>query len=392
MNESLLEGYRRQLSGWADEHRLRKLNTAGPRDGARIVRGDRPVLNLSSNDYLGLAVDDQRLAAFYAAQTDANRSTLYGSGSSASRLMTGSTPLTHELEALIGERYGRAALVFNSGYHANLGILPAITDRHDLVVADRLCHASLIDGLTLGRATFKRFRHLDYDHCRAILAAEREKYRRVFIVTESIFSMDGDVADLRELVKIKEASDAGLYVDEAHAVGVRGDTGLGLCEEQHVIEEVDLIVGTFGKALASVGAYVAASPILIEYLVNSMRPFIFTTALPPVVLNWNLGVFQDLPDFAGARTHLHGLASGLRQALHEHGLETRGSSQIVPVIVGQNARAVALGERLLAQGYLALPVRPPTVPVGEARMRLSLSANMQPQDLAGLPELLGEGA
>jgi 8-amino-7-oxononanoate synthase len=389
MNESLLEGYRRQLSGWADENRLRKLNTAGPRDGARIVRGDRPVLNLSSNDYLGLAVDDQRLAAFYAAQTDANRSTLYGSGSSASRLMTGSTPLTHELEALIGERYGRAALVFNSGYHANLGILPAITDRHDLVVADRLCHASLIDGLTLGRATFKRFRHLDYDHCRAILAAEREQYRRVFIVTESIFSMDGDVADLRELVKIKEAFDAGLYVDEAHAVGVRGDTGLGLCEEQHVIDAVDLIVGTFGKALASVGAYVAADPILIEYLVNSMRPFIFTTALPPVVLNWNLGVFQDLPDFAGARTHLHGLAAGLRQALHERGLETRGSSQIVPVIVGQNERAVALGERLLAQGYLALPVRPPTVPVGEARIRLSLSANMQPQDLAGLPELLG---
>jgi 8-amino-7-oxononanoate synthase len=389
MNTRKFAYYEEQLAALAGEDRLRRLNPVEARDGAYVTRDGRKLLNLSSNDYLGLAGDAGELASFYEGRTAANTLDAYGLGSSASRLMTGSTRLSEELEATLAERYGRAALLFNSGYHANLGILPALAGRRDLILSDKLNHASIIDGLRLSEAQHLRYRHGDWEHCGSLLEKERSQCDKVFVVTESIFSMDGDTADLREFVRLKNRYGAFLYVDEAHAVGVRGATGLGVCEEQGVVAEVDVLLGTFGKALASLGAYAVVGAPLKPYLVNTMRPFIFTTALPPVVVNWNLRVFGRLAGLSRERAALRDLSDRFRRAVGGTGLETRGDSQIVPVIVGENARAVALADKLLDEGYLALPIRPPTVPPGSARLRFSLCAHMTWEDVAAVPGLMG---
>ncbi len=377
-----------KLQEWKESGQLRQLHQLSDRTGQYITHNGKKLLNLSSNDYLGLATDTTLLQQFYAGQTEENLIDSYGLGSSSSRLMTATTTQTDELEKLIAERYNKDALLFNSGYHANVGILPALTDKKSLILADKLCHASIIDGLKLSDAKFIRFRHLDYEHCRNILEKEHNNYDKIFIISESIFSMDGDIADLPELVKIKNEYNAILYIDEAHAVGVRGATGLGICEEHNVIDEIDIIVGTFGKALASIGAYAAISPTIKQYLINSMRSFIFTTALPPVIVNWNLYIFNLTNNLNQERQHLHTLSDFLRKSIVETGLKTCGNSQIIPIIVGSNENAVALGNKMIENGYLAQPIRPPTVPQGSARIRISLSAGMTEQDILQIPAIL----
>lgn len=382
--------YRDELASLDQQGLLRRLNPVGLRQGPHVMRLGQRVLNLSSNDYLGLAADEDLHRSFYHGLGSSDLLDRYGLGSSASRLMTGTTTSCMELESLIAARYGKEALIFNSGYHANLGILPAMAGKGDLILSDRLNHASIIDGMRLSGAKFFRYRHLDYGHCADILERERQKCERAFIVTESIFSMDGDVADLRELVRIKDRYGAYLYVDEAHAVGVRGATGLGLCEEQDVISDIDVILGTFGKALASIGAYAVLAPPLKQVLVNRMRPFIFTTALPPVVLCWNASVFDKAAGLDSRRRALNALSDRFRQALASTGAETAGASQIVPVIVGENERALGTAAALLRNGYLAPAVRPPTVPANTARLRFSLCANMTWADIEEIPDLLAK--
>ena len=378
--------YNEEIAALERSGLLRELNPVSSRSGPYVTRRGRRLLNLSSNDYLGMAADEELHRSFYAGLNNGNLLDGYGLGSSASRLMTGTTRLCEDLESVIAGRYAKEALVFNSGYHANVGILPAMAGKGDLILSDKLNHASMIDGMRLSRAKFFRYRHLDYGHCADILEKERSKYGRAFIVTESIFSMDGDVADLCELVRIKTRYQAMLYVDEAHAVGVRGATGLGVCEEQGVTEDIDIILGTFGKALASVGAYAVLAPPLKQFLINRMRPFIFTTALPPVVVHWNRTVFDRVAGLDTRRRALRELSNRFRQALMQRGIETRGDSQIVPVIVGPSARAVDMAEALIENGCLALPVRPPTVPANTARLRLSLCANMTWADIETIPD------
>lgn len=380
--------YKDELTAVEQKGLLRKLNPVSSRHGPHVRCGGRRLLNLSSNDYLGLAVDEKLHRSFYAGLKDPGSLDLYRLGSSASRLMTGTTEPCMELESLIAGQYGKDALVFNSGYHGNVGMLSALAGKGDLIVSDKLNHASIIDGMRLSGAKFCRYRHLDYEHCGEILERERSKFERAFIVTESIFSMDGDVADLGELVAIKNRFQSLLYVDEAHAIGVRGSTGLGVCEEQGVTEEIDIILGTFGKALASIGAYAVLREPLRSYLINKMRPLIFTTALPPVVVNWNLKVFDALMDLDGARRSVRDLSSQFRQALIQKGIETRGESHIVPAIAGSNEKALSSAESLLENGYLAPAIRPPTVPVNTARLRFSLCANMQWEDIEEIPALL----
>lgn len=384
----MTDNFKKQLQNWKETGQLRQLRPLSGRTEQHVTHNGKKLLNLSSNDYLGLATDTTLLKQFYAKQTEDNLIDLYGLGSSSSRLMTATTTLSEDLEQLIAGRYNKEAILLNSGYHANIGILPALTDKNSLILADKLCHASIIDGLKLSNAKFIRYRHLDYDHCRNILKKEQNNYDRIFIVSESIFSMDGDIADLTELVKIKNEYNALLYIDEAHAVGVRGNTGLGICEEQNVINEIDIIVGTFGKALASMGAYAATSPTIKQYLINSMRSFIFTTALPPVVVNWNLNIFDLIKNLTKERQRLKELSDFLRTAIAEAGLETCGNSQIVPVIVGSNEDAILLGNKMIESGYLAQPIRPPTVPKGSARIRISLSASMTKEDISQTPTIL----
>ena len=275
-------------------------------------------------------------------------------------------------------------MLFNSGYHANTGILPALADKQTLILADKLVHASIIDGILLSGAPFQRYRHNDYNQLETLLKKNAGQYEQLFIVTESIFSMDGDVADLRRLVELKKSyPNVCLYVDEAHAIGVRGKNGLGIAEEQDCIREIDLLVGTFGKALASMGAYVVCSRTIREYLVNCMRPLIFSTALPPAQIAWTRFIFERLPEFSSLREELTLTSHLLSDALEGKGGEI-SESHIIPYIIRENNDCISKAEELQRKGFYCLPVRPPTVPKGMARIRFSLTADITTEQLTQL--------
>jgi 8-amino-7-oxononanoate synthase len=380
---------REQLDAINQQGQLRHLAPVTHLDQGRIDIDGRQYLNLAGNDYLGLATNRELLQAFFREQTDDNLLERYGLGSTASRLMTGNTLPYVRLEEQLRALYqAEAALVFNSGYHINIGILPALSGKQDLILADKLCHASLIDGMRLSRAKVIRYPHLDYPAIEQVLAKDRERYRQVFIVTESIFSMDGDAADLAELVRIKDRFRAALYVDEAHGVGIRGQSGCGLAEEQGVHRKIEILTGTFGKAYGGQGSFVVGSQLLIDYLLNTARSQIFSTGLPPISVHWLCFVLRQIPLMQAQRAKVDEMAARFRDALRAAGLRTDGSSNIVPVMVGDAARAVAAAERICEAGYWVKAVRPPTVPAGTSRLRLSLNAAMDWEQLAPLPAII----
>ena len=374
------------LESLAASGNLRRLPKIDHLDKWIVSDGER-MLNLSSNDYLGLAERSDWKAEFL--ETDEGRQSLLSSSSS--RLLTGNFPEYELLEQTIARSFGReAVLLFNSGYHANTGILPALAGKRDLILADKLVHASIIDGLKLGEATFKRFRHNDYDQLERLLAVEREHYETIFVVTESLFSMDGDLADLDRLVALKRCyPNVMLYVDEAHAIGVRGERGLGLAEETGHLADIDLLVGTFGKALASMGAYLVCSEEIRSYLINKMRPLIFSTALPPFQMAWTRFVWDRLLDLGKERERLARTSTRLAEALRGHGGEI-SRSHIVPWSVGDSAACVLRAEEARRKGFYCLPVRPPTVPVGTSRIRFSLTANVTDEEVGDLIRFLSE--
>ena len=259
-----------------------------------------------------------------------------------------------------------------------------MADKQTLILADKLVHASIIDGILLSGAPFQRYRHNDYNQLETLLKKNAGQYEQLFIVTESIFSMDGDVADLRRLVELKKSyPNVSLYVDEAHAIGVRGKNGLGIAEEQDCIRDIDLLVGTFGKALASMGAYVVCSRTIREYLVNCMRPLIFSTALPPAQIAWTRFIFERLSEFSSLREELTLMSHLLSDALEGKGGEI-SESHIIPYIIGENNDCISKAEELQRKGFYCLPVRPPTVPKGTARIRFSLTADITTAQLTQL--------
>lgn len=340
------------------------------------------MLNLSGNDYLGLSGNRALRNDFLAFAADRD----IPFSSSSSRLQTGNYTEYTELENRIASAFGRqASLLFNSGYHANIGILPAVTTKRTLILADKLVHASIIDGILLSGCSFLRYRHNDYAHLEQLLEKEKGKYEQYMLVTESLFSMDGDLADLKRLVSLKSFfPDVSLYVDEAHAVGVRGKNGLGLAEETGCIPDIDFLVGTFGKALASVGAYVVCSEEMKQYLVNTMRPLIFSTALPPWNIAWSSYVFERLPLWHAEREHLDRIGRMLRDHLADVTGRMTGGSHIVPCIVGENEACIRKAEALQRGGFYCLPVRPPTVPAGTSRIRFSLTADITEEEMERL--------
>lgn len=354
--------------------------------GRWVRSGEQPMLNLSSNDYLGLATDESLRKAFME-EVSAEDSLL---SSSSSRLLTGNFAVHDRLERLLAESFGKeAALVFSSGYHMNTGILPAVADAHTLILADKLVHASLIDGIRLSAAKCIRFRHQDYAQLEALLQKHHADFHRILIVTESIFSMDGDVTPLQQLVELKQRYPGTmLYVDEAHAIGVRGQNGLGVAEEQACIPGIDFLCGTFGKAVASVGAYVACSLPVRNYLINRMRTLIFTTALPPLNVAWTEFIVKRLPDMNERRRRLATLSEQLRTALKEKGYACPSESHIVPMLIGTSKETVLKAEELQRKGFYVLPVRPPTVPEDTSRLRFSLTATLSSGELEQLIDVL----
>lgn len=382
----MTDSFAQTLSALLDSGNLRHLPQMR-HEGKYAYADGRRMLNLSSNDYLGLASDPDvslmrdflgRLGHAAADRQDVHAPVQedFLLSSTSSRLLTGTFDVHSRVERALCRLSGReAALVLSSGYHMNIGILPAVSDSSTLILADKLVHASIIDGIRLSPAKTIRFRHQDMDQLEALVEKNRSSFSRIIIVTESIFSMDGDVADLRRLVDMKKKwNGVMLYVDEAHAVGVRGETGMGVAQEQGVIPDIDFLCGTFGKAVASVGAYILCDNEMRDFLVNRMRSLIFTTALPPVNMLWTLEVLENLASMSDRRKRLEANAAKIRSSIVSMGLQCPSASHIIPVMAGDSHRAAAMAAEMQEAGFYLLPVRTPTVPEGTARLRISLTA------------------
>jgi 8-amino-7-oxononanoate synthase len=351
--------------------------------GGKVRVGGRVLLNLSSNDYLGLAQDSRLIQA---AQKAAER---WGVGAGASRLVTGHLALHEAVEAKLADFKGtEAAVIFSTGYMANLGVISALAGPGDEILCDRLNHASIYDGIRLSGAELRRFPHRDLDRLEKLLK-EAPAGRTRLIITDSVFSVDGDLAPLRELVELKDRHGALLMIDEAHATGVLGPKGAGLAEALEVAGRIDVHMGTFSKALGSLGGYVAGDRPLIHYLHNKARAFIYSTALPPPVLGAIDKALDLVAGYPEPRHHLLDQAEIFRHELSQAGFDTLGSeTQIIPVLVGENARTLEFAARLRQEGLMAVALRPPTVPPGKARVRFSLSAAHSAADLAQARETI----
>jgi 8-amino-7-oxononanoate synthase len=362
---------RRFLDGLDQAGRRRVLRPVHPRPGCRIEIHGRELINFSANDYLGLA--HHPLVIERAREWAA----LYGAGSGASRLVTGHLAAVDALEAKIAAAKGsEAALILASGWQCNASVLPALLDRtlwgaEPLVFTDRLIHASMHAGLAIAGSRQIRYRHDDLGHLDELLSANSSVEGPKFIVTETVFSMDGDATDMAALAELARRHDAFLYVDEAHATGVLGRTGFGLS----VGHGVDVAMGTFSKAMGGFGAYIACSAALKDYLVNRASGLIYATALPPAVLGAMDAALDLVPTLDAERAHLQAGAARVRDALHQAGLDTGASAtQIIPVIIGDEHRTLAVARALERRGCLGIAIRPPTVPAGTSRIRFALSA------------------
>lgn len=339
-----------------------------PETGGEITVGGKTVINFSSNDYLDLS-RDRRLKN--AANLAIER---LGCGSSASRLMSGHLEMHEELESDLSRMMGaEAALVFGSGYLTNLGVLTSIAHRGDEIFADRLNHASLIDGARLSRAHISPYRHRDLDHLNELLKASKTSGRRV-IVSDSVFSMDGDIAPLAELAELARRYESLLVIDEAHAIGVMGKNGGGVCRIEGNEVRPDIVIGTLSKALGGYGGFAACSKSVRNFLINNARSFIYSTGLPPACLGSGreaVAIIESNPDLGETllkRTRF------FRDLLVGAGLNVpQVQSPILPIIVGSNEKAVLFSQLLLEQGLLVRAIRPPTVPAGGSRVRLSLT-------------------
>ena len=375
----------KELEGLKKKGLYRSMRPVEGAQSGRVLLDGRDALLLCSNDYLGLANHPLlKEAAIKAVER-------FGTGSGASRLVSGNMEPHRELERRIASFKGtEAALVFNSGYAANTGIIPALVGRGDTIFSDRLNHASIVDGALLSRAQLIRFPHRDTSALRSLLNESKNNGRRL-IVTDGVFSMDGDLARLSELLEIKKEFGAVLMVDDAHGTGVIGETGRGSAELFRVMDEIDIHMGTFGKALGSFGAYAAASAEVIDYLINRARSFIFSTSLPPAVAAASIAAIDLVDSEEGVflRKKVAANADLFRSSLRESGFDTMGSeTQIIPVYVGGADETMEFSRLLLEEGIFVQGIRPPTVPAGSCRLRCTVMATHTMDDLSRAAETI----
>ncbi len=371
----MFEKFELTLDGLEKNSHLRSIKNFERKCGKYIYVDDKKLLNLSSNNYLGFA-DNEQITKEFLSEVGSK----YTFGSASARLLTGTLPIYSELENLITKLFRtEATLLFNSGYHANVGINSSIAGSGDVIFSDKLNHASIIDGMQLAKGKFFRYKHNDMENLEKLLVKERNNFNNAVIVSESVFSMDGDIANLLRLVELKKKYDCILVLDEAHAFGVFGERGLGVAEKLNLIQDIDLIVGTFGKAIGSMGAFVTGKKVLINYLINKARSFIFSTSLPPINVAFSKWIIENkLPN-----------TFEIRKKMLKLGEKMGSVSHIIPVIIGENDKTVEVSNILYQNGYFTLPIRPPTVPLGTSRLRLSLTADMEEGDLATLIKVLG---
>ncbi len=359
----------------------RILRSVRRRTGAEVVVDGRTAVDFSSNDYLGLAADPRVVDAAARALADA------GTGAGAARLISGNHPLHARLEAEVAAfKQAPAALLFASGYAANTGAIPALVGRGDAVYSDALNHASLIDGCRLSGAQARVFPHRDLDALEAVLKEDAGRFARRMIVVDGIFSMDGDLFPLDGLVDLAQAHGAWTYVDDAHGTGVLGPNGRGTAERFGVEDAIDVRMGTLGKALGTAGAFVAGSERLREWLMNRARPFVFSTGTPPALAAAALEALRIAREEPWRRERVRENARSLRAGLEALGCGATGEADghIVPVLVGDAGETMRIGNTLRARGFLVGAVRPPTVPPGGSRLRITLSAAHTAEQVDGL--------
>lgn len=358
------------------DNQLRRLRTIDGMDGIEATIEGKRLVNFCSNNYLGLANHPGLVRRSVAFTED------YGTGAAASRLVTGHFDYHAKVEDKLAKALGQeSALLFNSGYQANLSILPALADRNAVIYADRACHHSLLQGAKLSGAKLQRYRHNDLIHLEELLKNGDEKARKI-IVTETLFSMDGDYSDIDGLIRLSKHCDAWLYIDDAHAFGIDGARGFGCGESR---KGIDFLVGGFGKAAGAFGGYVGCSSTMKEYLIQFAPGLIYSTAMPASVVGAIDAALDIIPTMAKERENLKQHAAFLRHQLKTEGFDTGlSASHIIPLILYNEQDALALAAQLEEEGILALAIRPPTVPRGSSRLRISLSALHTPEQIEHL--------
>lgn len=378
-----------------NNRRLGQLRTVKPKSqcGTKIIVDSHEYVNLSSNDYLGLASDLNLAFDFLSDVLHKDNNNKLNAdirmSSSGSPLLTGAHLSYVDAENAMEELFNKKALFFNSGFSANSGVISALATENNLIIADKLAHASIIDGMMTAKGKCLRYAHNDYEHLEKLLNAHADKYDSVIIVTEAVFSMDGDSCDLKKLVELKHKfHNVYLYVDEAHSFCLYSDNGAGLCHLNQVTDEIDFILTTFGKGLGSQGACILCNETARDYLINTSRSLIFSTALSPLAFahaNFMVKYMQMRNDL---RERLHSISSYIHNTLNESGYENVSQSQIIPVLTYENEKAVKACEFFKEHGFYAMPIRHPTVPKGKARLRLSLTASLSDDQVEQLKDTI----
>ena len=363
----MYEFFKEQLDAKEQNHNLRTLKEYCPIDAVRVKRDDKEYLMMASNNYLGLTFDTRVIeGALKGAQQ-------YGTGSGGSRLVSGTFPLFTELERSLAKfKNTEKALVFNTGYMANVGTISAIADKNTIIFSDALNHASIIDGCRLSRGSVKAYSHCDVDELKYLLK-QVDRNARKLIVTDGVFSMDGDIASLDKLYELSRDYNALLMVDDAHATGTIGN-GHGTAAYFNLEKEIDIQLGTLSKSLGSVGGYVAANSTIIDYLVNTSRSFIFSTALSPADIGAALAALHILETDASVLGHLQENVNYMADKLTSIGIDATNETPIFPILIGSNEDTLAVSDYLYEAGIIGTAIRPPTVPIGESRIRLTVTA------------------
>lgn len=359
--------FKEQLDSKIENHNLRTLREYCPLDAVRVKRDDKEYLMMASNNYLGLTFDTRVIeGALKGAQQ-------YGTGSGGLRLVSGTFPLFTELERSLAKfKNTEKALVFNTGYMANVGTISAVADKNTIIFSDALNHASIIDGCRLSRGTVKTYSHCDIDELKYLLK-QVDRNTRKLIVTDGVFSMDGDIAPLDKLYELSRDYNALLMVDDAHATGTIGN-GHGTAAYFGLEKEVDIQLGTLSKSLGSVGGYVAANSTIIDYLVNTSRSFIFSTALSPADIGAALAALHILETDASVLGRLQENVNYMADQLTSMGIDATNETPIFPILIGRNEDTLAVSDYLYEAGIIGTAIRPPTVPIGESRIRLTVTA------------------
>ena len=363
----MYEYFKEQLDAKVQNHNLRTLKEYCPIDAVRVKRDNKEYLMMASNNYLGLTFDPRVIeGAIKGAQQ-------YGTGSGGSRLVSGTFPLFTDLERELAKfKNTEKALVFNTGYMANVGTISAIADKNTIIFSDALNHASIIDGCRLSRGSVKAYNHCDVDELKYLLK-EVERNTRKLIVTDGVFSMDGDIAPLDKLYELSREYNALLMVDDAHATGTIG-SGHGTAAYYGLEKEVDIQLGTLSKSLGSVGGYVAANSTIIDYLVNMSRSFIFSTALSPADIGAALAALHVLESDTSVLRRLQNNVNYMADCLNSIGIYATNDTPIFPILIGSNEDTLTVSNYLYNAGIIGTAIRPPTVPVGESRIRLTVTA------------------